>query len=76
MSGTDPYSYSWDFDSFGFVGWPTATIDFGESGTYSYTLGVFNCEGGYSDVVSGEVAVDCEVPQWTFYLPLIVHDGS
>jgi uncharacterized repeat protein (TIGR01451 family) len=64
LQGTAPFSYSWDFGVFGDSGAPTPTVDFGASGTYPYTLTVFNCagQGDYSDTYTGEAMVSCCEP--------------
>ncbi|MBN1483770.1 MAG: PKD domain-containing protein [Chloroflexia bacterium] len=62
LSGTAPYSYSWDFGSFGSSALPTPTVDFGADGSYPYTLIVRNCSGAYSDTAAGLVELACEPP--------------
>ncbi|MBN1483587.1 MAG: PKD domain-containing protein [Chloroflexia bacterium] len=64
LSGTEPYSYSWDFDAYSGSGAPAPTIDFGESGSYPYTLTVTNCGGSGQDSYSGRVTVDCCEGVW------------
>jgi PKD repeat protein len=58
LSGTGPYSYSWDF-GFGSSEAPSATVDYGSSGVYPYTLTVVNCAGAYSDTYADVVTVSC-----------------
>jgi PKD repeat protein len=62
LTGDAPYTYTWDFGAFGSSDEMTPTVDFGLSGTYSYTLTVLNCEGAYSDTITGTVTLECEPP--------------
>jgi hypothetical protein len=60
ITGTEPFAYGWD------LGFQTSTetnplVDFGASGTYPYTLTVYNC-GTYSDTAGGVVTVTCAPP--------------
>jgi PKD repeat protein len=61
LGGDPPFSYTWDFSPFGSSSAPTPTVDFGASGTYPYTLTVWNCGGLHADSYSGTVTVQCPV---------------
>jgi carboxypeptidase T len=58
LTGSPPFTYTWDFGAFGSSNLPTLTVDFGESGTYPYTLTVTNCVTG-TDTYNGQVTVYC-----------------
>jgi PKD repeat protein len=62
VTGTEPMSLTWDFGAFGTSTHLAPTIDFGIDGTYPYTLTVTNCEGLFTGVVTGTVAVQCCEP--------------
>jgi hypothetical protein len=74
LAGTEPFTFSWDFDAFGGSAVPSPTVDFGLSGTWPYTLTVWNCAGVYSHTLSAAVGVACG-PLKTIYLPLILREG-
>jgi PKD repeat protein len=59
LSGTAPLAYDWDFGAFGSSRVPTPTTDFGQAGTYPYTLTVSNCGGNVQDTYPGAVTVEC-----------------
>jgi hypothetical protein len=61
LTGTAPFTYAWDFGAFGPSSVPTPTIDFGASSSYPYALTALNCNGIYSDTLSGMVTVDCGI---------------
>ncbi len=75
LSGTAPFSYTWELADLGSSEAPTLTVDLETAGTYPYTLTVANCAGIYSDVYTGTVTVACAAPTWQFYLPLVVREG-
>ena len=73
LTGTAPFSYYWDFGAFGYRLTPNPTLDFGQSGTYPYTVTVSNCSTA-QDTWSGAVTVSC-VPHpvtWRAYLPVVI----
>ncbi len=75
LTGTLPFTFAWDFGAFGSSAEPAPVVDFGVSGSYPYTLTVWNCGGLYADTVSGTVAVECEpVEHLYIYLPLILRE--
>ncbi len=57
ITGTEPYTYDWDFGAFGSSTSPTPTVNFFNSGTYPYTLTTANACG--DDVITGTVTVTC-----------------
>ncbi len=59
LAGDPPFSYAWDFGAFGVSADPAPVIDYGVSGTYPYSLTVYNCGGGSSDSVTDTVTVEC-----------------
>ncbi len=71
LTGTTPFTYSWDLGSYGTFDRPTLTVGFGVSGIYPYTLTVTNCGGAGWDSFSGTVAVSCAPPPYRIYLPLV-----
>jgi len=72
LNGSEPFTYTWNFGAFGTFGTPTATVDFGATGTYTGVLTVWNCDGVYSDTLAFDVVVECPAPQrWSIYLPII-----
>jgi PKD repeat protein len=68
VTGTGPIWYLWDFGPFGSYGM-NPVVDFGETGTYTGTLEVGNCEGAGHDVYNLSVDVVCP---WTVYLPVVM----
>jgi len=76
LTGTGPFTFAWDFGSFGGSAEPSPVVDFGLDGTYPYTLAVWNCGGACSDMMSGTVTVECApAERFYFYLPLILREG-
>ena len=75
LSGTPPYSYTWDLGAWGTYTVPTPTVSFGISGTYAYTLMVWNCGNVFSDTITDTVKLPCEPRERRIYLPLIARDG-
>lgn len=59
LSGTAPFSYSWDFGPWGSSQEPTPWVAL-ISGTHTYTLTVLNCGGTYSHTLTGTVTIVCE----------------
>ena len=59
LAGEPPFGYAWDFGAFGDSADPAPVIDFGVSGTYPYSLTVYNCAGASSDTMTDTVTVDC-----------------
>jgi PKD repeat protein len=82
VSGTAPFTYRWDFGSFGSSLAPSPTVDFGATGTYPYTLTVSNCGGNMQAVYTSTVAVTCTphcdpVHQVAFvWTPSLPHAGE
>ncbi len=72
LTGTAPYSYSWDFGPFGTSAEPGPSVDFVRSGEYTYSLASFNCLGICSDTLAGALTVECASPTWNVYLPLVL----
>ncbi len=70
VTGMAPLTYAWDFGPFGPRSVPTPTINFVQTGTYSYTLSMSNCGGAGQDDVSGMVTVACAAGYWV-YLPVV-----
>jgi PKD repeat protein len=62
LAGDPPFVYDWDFGAFGSSTEPEPVVDYGQSGTYSYTLTVTNCDSQNSDTASGQVTVVCAPP--------------
>jgi subtilisin family serine protease len=73
LTGTEPFTYAWDFGALGSWTVPTPTVDFEISGTYAYTLTASNC-GTHTATKAGSVTVICEpsVEYVYYYLPLVV----
>jgi PKD repeat protein len=71
LGGNAPFTYTWDFGTFGTFDVPTPTVDFMASGTYTGTLHVWNCGGAGHDMESFDVVVTCE-PENMIFLPIIV----
>jgi PKD repeat protein len=69
LTGDAPFTYLWDFGSFGTFTVPTPTVDFGATGVYTGTLTVTNCDGAGVDTEPITVDVTCQVFQ--IYLPII-----
>jgi len=69
LLGDPPYTYLWNFGSFGTFTESAPTVDFGATGTYTGTLAVSNCDGTGNDTFAFEVSVTCQV--FKIYLPLI-----
>lgn len=70
LSGTPPFSYTWDLGPLGVWQEPTPTIDLGLPGTYPYTLTVGNCSPPQHDTFVGSVTVSCIVAH-RIYLPVV-----
>ena len=75
LLGSEPFTYTWDFGSFGTYTVSTPTVTFGISGTHAYTLTVWNCGGVFSDTITDTVTVACEPREHRIYLPLVVREG-
>ena len=60
LTGDPPFTYDWNFGAFGHSPLPSPTVDFGASGTYPFTLTVWNCSGEDSDTAAGAVEVHCD----------------
>ena len=71
LTGTAPFSYTWDFGSFGVSTATKPLVDFVASGTYSGSLAVENCGGAGYATRSFAVTVACDLPAWAIYLPLL-----
>jgi hypothetical protein len=74
LTGSLPFSYSWDFGDLGTSVEPTETVNFDTTGSYPYNLTVLNCGAAYSDTVGSTVTVTCDLA-WSIYLPLVVREG-
>ncbi len=71
LVGTEPILYLWSFGD-GMTSTEAMPVhDYGTTGVYSGTLEVSNCEGQSSDMMAFTVAVDCTVPTWSVYLPIV-----
>jgi len=71
LNGSQPYTYTWDFGTFGTFTTTTVMVDFGATGTYTGTLTAENCAPD-PDVMPITVDVTCEPPpEFKIYLPLI-----
>jgi PKD repeat protein len=71
LTGDAPFTYLWDFGTFGTFTTTTATVNFGATGTYTGTLDVWNCTAGH-DMEPISVDVDCmPAPVFKIYLPLV-----
>jgi hypothetical protein len=50
-------------------------VNFGLTGTYPYTLTVWNCGGVYWDMESGQVTVACpSAGHFYIYLPIVLRE--
>ncbi|MBN1484140.1 MAG: carboxypeptidase regulatory-like domain-containing protein, partial [Chloroflexia bacterium] len=72
VTGTEPFSWLWHFgdDVTDTAAMPTHV--YAESGTYTVTLEVWNCEGAGYDTATFPVTVDCEII-YKIYLPLLLN---
>lgn len=70
VTGTEPITYSWEFDPGGTTSDPAPVVEL-VPGSYSVTLHVWNCgTTGYDDQ-----AFPVDVACWRSHLPLILRDG-
>ena len=72
LTGTAPYTLLWDFGPFGTSTETNPVVDFGATGTYTGTLGAWNCGGAGHDLQAFSALVECAPPGWRIFLPLVV----
>jgi PKD repeat protein/subtilisin family serine protease len=76
LTGTEPFTYLWDFGAFGTFTGASPVVDFQATGTYTGTLQVWNCVSGHATRdLSVTVACTPPVVYYYVYLPVVFKAG-